>query len=337
MSFDSTGIVHPSVDEAELHAFVDGSLPSERRAAVLAYLLANPAERERVEAYRRQASLLGEVRAKLDAFDSAAFQPKLQRRLAEALAHQRRRRGWLRSAAAAAVATVTLAGGMWGYARVFPDDTVTARMAAGAGPEFPFGGSLVVPASVGPGADGKASMDWLGQHLSGQTLSLPDLGGLGLKLAGAGVVPQSTAPAVRLVYSDSDGSHLMLFMGVVASSAAQAFTLMPEGYLSLHWRRGSLVFALAGPVESPRLYEVMRRVSEGVTHGAGAPPRQVEAVLPASDSAKPVAVLPVGVTTEDTAGGGGGKLPASGSGLEANTAPEPIPAATKVAEQPKSL
>ncbi|MDX6751609.1 hypothetical protein SH611_17525 [Geminicoccaceae bacterium 1502E] len=335
MSFDPTGVVQPSVDEAELHAFVDGSLPPERRAPVLAYLLANPAERERVESYRRQASLLGEVRDKLDALDSAAFKPQLQRRLADALAHQRRRRSWVRGAAAAAVATVTLAGSLWGFTQIYPTEPRSTRVAGHNAPEFPFGGSLVVPAAVGPGADGEASMSWLGQHLSDQTVTLPDLSGLGLKLSGAGVVPQSNAPAVRLVYSDVDGQHLMLFMGVVSSSAAQAFTLMPEGYLSLHWRRGSLIFALAGPAESPRLYEVMRRVSDGVTHGGGsAPARQVEAAAaPAAPKGASAALLPVGVTTEATSSPA--KLPAA-SATEAKPTAEPLPA-TKLAEQPKSL
>ena len=40
--------------------------------------------------------------------------------------------------------------------------------------------------------------------------------------------------------------------------------MVPEGHLSLNWRSGPLVFSVVGPVEMPKLHELMRLVSGGI-------------------------------------------------------------------------
>ena len=44
--------------EAELHAYVDGELPADRRAAVETWLAAHPQDAARVEAWQAQADLI---------------------------------------------------------------------------------------------------------------------------------------------------------------------------------------------------------------------------------------------------------------------------------------
>lgn len=51
------------IQEADLQSYVDGRLDSARRAAVEAYLAQNPAERQRLMAYRR---IDAELRRALD-------------------------------------------------------------------------------------------------------------------------------------------------------------------------------------------------------------------------------------------------------------------------------
>ncbi len=46
------------VSEDELHAYVDGQLPAERRGAVEAWLAAHPDDAARVAAWRSQAELI---------------------------------------------------------------------------------------------------------------------------------------------------------------------------------------------------------------------------------------------------------------------------------------
>ena len=56
--------------EAELHAYVDGELPADRRKAVEAWLALHPDDAARVDAWRRQAE---EIRAGLD--EAGGFLP----------------------------------------------------------------------------------------------------------------------------------------------------------------------------------------------------------------------------------------------------------------------
>jgi hypothetical protein len=51
-------------------------------------------------------------------------------------------------------------------------------------------------------------------------------------------------------------------VGTVGSGADVALTVVPEGHVSLNWRRGSLVFALIGPKDSDQLLDVMAATSE---------------------------------------------------------------------------
>ena len=55
---------------------------------------------------------------------------------------------------------------------------------------------------------------------------------------------------------------MFLFVGAVGSDADVALTVVPEGHVSLNWRRGNLVFALIGPKESEQLLDVMAATGE---------------------------------------------------------------------------
>ena len=90
----------------------------------------------------------------------------------------------------------------------------------------------------------------------------------------AGVLSTIDMPAIQLVYEDEASNRVYVYAGLLSSSDEPAFTIVPEGHLSLHWRRGPLLFALVTPSDSPQLHEMVRLVSEGL---ASAPPAPVEA------------------------------------------------------------
>ena len=75
------------VTEDELHAYVDGELPPERRADVEAWLAAHPDEAERVQSWRTMAEMLHAR------YDSIAQEPVPARLELERL--ERRPRQWL--------------------------------------------------------------------------------------------------------------------------------------------------------------------------------------------------------------------------------------------------
>jgi hypothetical protein len=136
----------------------------------------------------------------------------------------------------------------------------------------------------------------LAGHLQSGALGVPDLAGLGLRLVGGEAVSDVDLPAARLVYADESANNLLVYVGIYADGAAQAFPLVPEGHISLHWRKGPLVFAVVGPVDMPLLLEVMRSVSSGVTAVAEAQhaPAAPAVITPAQTvgDVRPVVVVP---------------------------------------------
>lgn len=331
----------PEADEAEMHAWVDGRLPEDRRAAVLAWMTADPRERDRYQAYARQRALLAEVGAHLGRLGASSPQAELQRRVLVVLRRQARIRAAWRAATAAAAGVALVIGGWWslGWLERSPVAGPVVQEAMPDTPEFPFGGSLVasVGADLAAGLDGEGSRRWIADHLPAETFQLPDLEALGLRLAGGTALPETT-PAVRLVYADEAGRHLFLYAGVVASKARQALTLVPEGQLSLQWRHGPLVFALVGGHDSTQLLDVMRLVNAGVT--GKAPARTLELPRVAGASAEP-AIRPVGMPGEPAAGAelSSARLPVTGgTAIEPRAAAPgldgPTPAVLPVKDQP---
>src|SRR5882724_3239318 len=114
----------PPVIEEELHAFVDGELPAERRAVVEQWLATHADDATRVAAWRAQADA---VRAR---YGAVAGEPVPARHDVQMLARSGRRRTWL---AAAAIVLALLGGGGAGwFGRGFLDGagpvrTVTAE------------------------------------------------------------------------------------------------------------------------------------------------------------------------------------------------------------------
>src|SRR5262245_40514552 len=85
------------VTDDELHAYVDGELPAERRPTVEAWLAAHPDDAARVAAWQAQADL---IRSR---YGVVVQQPVPQRLCLDRLS--RRERIWTRMAAAALVGT----------------------------------------------------------------------------------------------------------------------------------------------------------------------------------------------------------------------------------------
>src|SRR5262249_10017102 len=94
------------VTEDELHAYVDGEIPADRRGAVEAWLAPDPQDARRVAQWRAQADA---IRAR---YSTVALEPVSARFDLDALA--RNARSW-RAIAAAAVVMAFLAGGVVGW------------------------------------------------------------------------------------------------------------------------------------------------------------------------------------------------------------------------------
>src|SRR5580658_2362715 len=100
-------IDHLNVSEDELHAYVDGELPAERRGAVESWLTTHPEDAAKIAAWRKQAEL---IKARYGAVADEEIPPRLDiMRMA-----RRRRSAWIAAAAAAAV-ILFVTGGFVGW------------------------------------------------------------------------------------------------------------------------------------------------------------------------------------------------------------------------------
>src|SRR4249920_2425896 len=95
------------VTEEELHAYVDGELPADRKEAVAAWLAAHPEQAALVAAWRAQAD---SIRARYGAVANEAVPERLK--LDQVLKRDRSNgRSWAALASAAAIFAFILGGG----------------------------------------------------------------------------------------------------------------------------------------------------------------------------------------------------------------------------------
>jgi anti-sigma factor RsiW len=292
------------LSDADLHAFVDGELDGRRYREVVALLANDQLAAERVNGYLRQQGELAALRDQLAGLEPMQddLTAELTRQLAATVRHQRRvRYGAVGSALAATVLIGML--GVWG-----PDPSAVAqrlafsRQVAEAGPQMLFGRDpLGGAAQLATATTGEAPVQ-LDQQLAAYAIRRPDLASHGLRFVGGDALNGGEAPAVRLIYADDEDRRVFLFVGAVGSGADVALTVVPEGHISLNWRRGLVVFALIGPKDSEQLLEVMAATSELLAippaDAVEAPAIEAQPATPVLDSAPASAVA--AAPAEDT-------------------------------------
>lgn len=231
--------------EHELHAYVDERLDPARRAEVQAWLAANPQEAARIEAWRVDARRL---RAALAGLGEQPVAPGLDLAPLRRRLRQRRQR---RLATAAALVLAVGLGGLGGWqAR---EATLFAGMlpmadAVQAHRLFADTGALDIQAS-----DPARLQAWLGSHFN-RVGQVPDLGGYGFKPVGARLLSNEAGPAALLVFEDSRGQRISLFL----RSPGEHFERMPTGQRvdgqleARYWSRGDYNFALVGAADDSR-------------------------------------------------------------------------------------
>lgn len=240
------------VTEAELHAYVDGVLPSARFTEVEAYLSEHPEDAARVAAYREQLAVLHRE------YDPGLYEP-LPSRL-EAARRARRRPPWHYAAVAAGFVLGVAAG--W-QLRAYTterqiDSTAWARRAAIAHVVY----SPEVRHPVEVGAEQEAHLvAWLSKRL-GAPLKVPQLGGAGYALVGGRLLPGERGPVAQFMYQDGRGQRLTLYVRVNPDDSGEtAFRFAQErGVGVFYWLDRKLGYALSGEVEKAELLRVATAV-----------------------------------------------------------------------------
>lgn len=247
------------IDDAELHAYVDGVLPPPRRAAVEAMLRADAQAMARVDAYREQNRLL-----------RAALEPLLTQPIPDRLhRHRVRPRGNMPRRYGAMAASLLLAGAVgWflrGELQPAPAGWTQVLVQRAAQAHLVYAPEVLHPVEVGA-AQEQHLVQWLSKRL-GKPVRAPHLESLGFQLVGGRLLPGERRPAAQFMYQDDQGRRLTLYVAVNSESNREtAFRYAEDGGLStFYWVEEGIGYALAGQLERERLLPVAQAVYRQLT------------------------------------------------------------------------
>lgn len=253
----------PIITEADLHAYVDGCLPSARCDEVEAYLANRPDEAARLQAYRIQTDLL---RSHFGTMSADAVPDRLLQaaeKLDAAVNRKNRPKSqspWLqRIAAGLLVATLGGIAGWQGHARMAGSEALAkavplSRQAAVAHVVY----SPDVRRPVEVSADQEEQLvKWLTKRL-GTPVSPPKLGAIGYELIGGRLLPGNVGPVAQFMYQESSGQRLTLYVSTEnAENRESGFRFAKEGAVNVfYWVDGKFGYALSGGIDKSDLANV---------------------------------------------------------------------------------
>jgi anti-sigma factor RsiW len=267
-----------AIDEAELHARIDGRLSPERSGEVDAYLTVHPEEQARLSRYVQQQQMLRTAFAEVTA---GPIPGRL--RVARLVIEQRRRRYHRFAQAAAAMALIVIgAAGGWGVrdfapsffaspntalanARIITADAISAHRI--------FSVEVRHPVEVDVGQEAHL-VQWLSKRL-GRPLVIPDLSSAGFHLMGGRLLPAEDSPAAQFMYENGkDRCTLYVRAGIGGETA---FRYSEEnGIGAFYWSDEGFGYALAAKADRSlllRLSEIIYQQMSADSTKATIPPK----------------------------------------------------------------
>lgn len=289
--------MNPSIDDSELQAWVDGSLPADAQARVAAALAQDPALAARAEHYRQLNDALADLFA--DALDEPVPERLLHAARGGPAARTRSERSdpadgalpaarpgqppagggsapsdrhrpgapasrWL---ALAASFLVGIGGGWLLHATQAPSGPAAATLApeirgldrAAAVAHAAYAPEVRHPVEVGA-SEQTHLVAWLSKRL-GAPLKVPDLGGEGFRLIGGRLLPDDTGVAAQFMFEAVGGQRLTLYVRRDADGADTAFRFSEEhGLLTFYWLDRGFGYALSGELARDTMQAVATSV-----------------------------------------------------------------------------
>lgn len=257
----------PLLDEARLHALVDGHLSAQEQADLQARLAQDPEAARTVQAWQAQRDALRALHAEV----LHEPVPPALAQAARRVGHEGRRidrwRRWGGMAASVALAFVAgwLAQLQWGSGGEL--------LARGARPLNEFGRQAVVahvvyspevrhPVEV-PAAQQEHLVQWLSKRL-GRALTVPDLSAQGYELVGGRLLPGEQGARAQFMYQNARAERITLYVGAIEAGKAAdetAFRFTHEdGASSFYWVDRGFGYALAGRLERAQLLPLAESV-----------------------------------------------------------------------------
>jgi anti-sigma factor RsiW len=256
------------VTEDELHAYVDGELPADRRDVVDAWLAAHPDDMTRVAAWRAQADA---IRARYGAVASEPVPARLA--LNRLMARDRGRRSW-RAVAAAVIALligVAMGGGAGWYARGLQaapastaastaDDVLAAYTADATAAHRLYVVEVRHPVEV-TANDAQHLVQWLSKRV-GYQLRAPDLEHIGFKLVGGRLLPGPNGPAAFFMYENMAGERYTLYSGRVRAPTTALRYKEGVSPPAVYWSSDDVAYVISGKGDRQQLQSVAAAAHE---------------------------------------------------------------------------
>lgn len=244
--------------EADLHAFVDGRLAPDERAAVQARLDADPAAAAQVREWQEQRDALRGLHAGL--LDDAV--PPALLAAAQQFDHRSTRLGqWQRWGGMAA--SLLLAFGVgWGshgqwrtQQEVAGSPAVRARLVSTFGHEAMVAHAVFSPEVRHPveveAQQQEHLVQWLSKRLN-RPLKVPNLGQQGYELVGGRLLPGEKGARAQFMYQNPRGERITLYVGALDASGGApageaAFQFTSQGDVAtFYWVDNGFGYAMAG-------------------------------------------------------------------------------------------
>ena len=251
------------IGEDDLHAFVEGRLPPERREAVETFLADHPAAAAQVAADRERREAL---RARLAFKADEPIPARL--RIAHVRAERRSVQGRRLAAVAAALAWLVVGGATGWTAHAWMARPIAANQSRVAQDALSahrvFVAEIAHPVEVGA-AQQAHLLQWLSKRL-GRSLQAPDLAALGYHLMGGRLLPAGNEPAAQLMYEDDRGARLTLYIRA-SDSGETSFRFAQSGEVSaFSWIDGGLGYVISAALDRERLLRIAEAVYRQLDH-----------------------------------------------------------------------
>jgi anti-sigma factor RsiW len=242
--------------EDDLQAYVDGRLTEPRRAAVEAYLAQNPEVRDRVVFDIRQRSALrGQLESKAaEPVPSRLWLTNIQAARRTAMVRR------LKAMAASVLIFAVGAGTGWFAANhealAPPATTGVAQNATAAYRTYVV--EVAHPVEVASTQEAHL-LQWLSRRL-GKPLAAPDLTPFGYRLMGGRLLPGDGSAAAQLMYDDTTGKRLTLYVRA-AEGSETAFRFQRDGdAATFAWIDHGFGFAVTAPATREELLAIAEAV-----------------------------------------------------------------------------
>jgi anti-sigma factor RsiW len=252
------------ITETELHAYADGRLSEDDRAAVEEHLAAHPELAAEVAHWQRQNEALSALFAPASEPLPARLDPHLIARTGATSVR-------LPQLAAAAMLALVLGGVLgWGLREaVSPTPAASDILIGSAVTAHAFYVAENRHAVEVAATEQEHLVSWLSNRLA-QPISAPDLAAEGFTLVGGRLLPPvpgaGSGPAAQLMYENAAAERLTVFVTAALPDRADAYRFTTRDTLdAFYWANDRITCTVVGDLPEAEMQTVARKVYQQMT------------------------------------------------------------------------